>query len=336
VGWNDANGEGKTGRDDYFSLSPNTTKLIHILLKAGEEPISYWTHYIPLSNGKGRSVICPGRDTCPACASGKYKTSRKHSFNIYDHDSKTVKILEMGNTVIQQLGLIGDQFECKAKGWSDIDISIRRIGQGLETQYVVIPVPVKNKLDTTSLKLHNIENIKTPHSEQEISNIISGKASSEHSRAPIQKPTEEVVTPADINFPWDGKEGEEEQQQTSTNKSLPFGKYQGKTLEEVYTIDPSYVKWCSENIGDVSIKQEARRIISGEQDKQPVRAGDEKLILINKIQEILNLDKRYQGKFDVIIGKMKEATQSPTFPNGKTLLTDYSMDELNKLLLLVQ
>ena len=29
---------------------------------------------------------------------------------------------------------------------------------------------------------------------------------------------------------------------------LPFGKYKGKTVEQVLEIDPTYIRWCLENI----------------------------------------------------------------------------------------
>jgi hypothetical protein len=114
---------------------------------------------------------------------------------------------------------------------------------------------------------------------------------------------------------------------------LQFGKYKGRTVEDVYVEDPNYIKWCAENISDPGIKAAAKEIISKPhiQSKSVLSDNTEKQLLINSINEIFEQDARYKGNFALIIEKMRTASTSPTFPNGKTILSEYSVEELKKL-----
>ena len=105
MGWGDVQGRGsgESVQENHLQITPNTTKVIHVLLEEGKEPISFWSHFIPEAGEKGRTVICPGRGKCPVCRSGQYRTRRQHALNVYDYESKSVKILETGNQLMQQL-----------------------------------------------------------------------------------------------------------------------------------------------------------------------------------------------------------------------------------------
>ncbi len=372
MSWNDVmgTGGGKTEKDELF-IGPNSTKLVHILLAPGEEPVSYWTHFIPDSTGKtkGKVVICPGKAICPACKAAKFRTKRVHAINVWDYESKSVKILEQGNQVMQQLSMINDQFNCKQCGWDNIDISIRRIGDGTSTQYVVIPIPVKAPFDKTQLHgLFPIASMKIANSAQEVEAIINGNAVPEIKPQQTTPVTPQQVTPAapaqisvtpQVQAPQVSIQQEIPNQAVSVQQStmqappitqqgpeqiqpqspvLPFGKYKGQSLAQIYTVDQGYVKWCADNLTDPILKAEAAKVIAGakvmpraQTPGSVLSEGTEKILLINEIQEIFGMDPRYKGDYTGIVNKMREATKSATFPNGKTLLPEYTLDELKKL-----
>lgn len=319
MGWGDVAGKTDGGpRDErHMSIKPNQTIKIHILLDQGEEPVSYWQHFIKLEKG-GRSVICPGKDVCPACATEGVRSKKVHALNVYDYESKSIKILEQGNSVMQQLKLIYDQYG----SFDMVDISIRRVGEGLATQYLVMPMPLMQAFQLpTGLSKHNLKALKVPTSIDKINSILKGD-----------------------NTSFDTQEFDKElpplpQTAPSTKpKAVQFGKYNGKTIEEIADIDMNYVRWCADNIQDPLIKKEAQRL-SGKTEVSSTQQGEPKPVangnkqaLVSEAYNLINNDPRYKGNLPSVIEKMKEVTSSTTHPNGKMLLQDYSEEELTKLI----
>ena len=320
--WKDVSGGG--GDKDHLIITPNTAKLLHILVKDDEEPHSYWTHYIPskVPAKKGRSVRCPGRDICPACADGSFKTARRHSINVYDYESKAIKILEKGNTVFEQLKMIKDQYGSFGK----VDVSIKRSGEGKSTTYMAIPIPRMEPFDEALVAQgkFSLEAMKPAHTPEQIEKIIHElNNTSPHVTMEMDSPDSGYLEP------------------TSTSPVLEFGKYKGKTFDEIAELgDLNYVKWCAENLDKKDLKEDAAKVVAKNTGKPapipaPVVEKPSKQ-LIDEIQIIINTDPRYAKDIGKAVEKMKQATASPTYPNGKTLLLDYSMDELVKLKTLLQ
>lgn len=50
---------------------------------------------------------------------------------------------------------------------------------------------------------------------------------------------------------------------------IPFGKYKGQTVKDIFLIDPDYVRWLSEK-GSEALKAEAKMILYP-QDKEGIR-----------------------------------------------------------------
>ena len=331
MGWESVSGTSSGGKNpDILTISPNTAKLVHILLPDNEEPVSYWTHYIPNKspNGpKGKVIICPGKDICPACANGTFKTKRVHAINVWDYESKGVKILEGGNTIFQALKQIKDQIGTLLT----VDISIKKISSGKDTSYSTIPIPMMGPFDASGVRgLFPIINLRIPNTPDEIEKIINNMEGG-NTTTEIGRP----VTTVEMHQPPTSTI-----QVTTPNQTEPllqFGKYKGRTVRDVYKEDANYIKWCAENISDPTIKAAAKEVIST--PTQTVNKGggvisdaSMKQVLINEVNEIFQMDIRYAGKFGLIIEKMKAASVSATYPNGKTILTEYTIEELNKLI----
>lgn len=306
MGWADTLSKGQSKTDAI--LEPNTTKQFHILLEPDEEPYSYWTHYIPNKGGgapRGFVVICPGKNICPACKVKSYRTTMQHAINVWDYSSNSVKILRQGNSVMSQLKLIHDQY----KTWDHIDISIRRIGDGQGTQYIVVPIPRQEIFneDITN-KLHIIPEVKHANTPEEIQQYIDG------------------IT-VDTNF--NPEEFGKKEEKRSGQFVMPFGKYKGQTLIDIYKKDTEYIGWLAENMSDQYIKEEAKKVINTvSSNNQELSTTDLIIYIQNEIQH----NPQYSGNYDLVVNRMKEASKSSTHPNGKTLLDTFTTEELNKLL----
>lgn len=340
MGWDAVAGKSGGKKDpDTLNIAPNTAELVHVLMPDNEEPVSYWTHYIPnkSANGpKGRVVICPGRDTCPACTVGTYRTKRVHAINVWSYSAKAVKILEGGQTIFQALKQIKDQIGTLAT----VDMSIKKTVDNSGTSYMTIPIPMMQPFDISQVHgLFPIANLRLPNSAEEIKQIINQM---EHG-APA--PQREGPTPITQSIPpsmmQSGGTGDPlPQQPSSTCNStpvFPFGKYKGRTVADVYSEDPNYVKWCADNITDATIKSEAKKLISTPQAAPQVAPSviseqTQMQLMINEITDIIGNDPKYKGNYTIVLEKMRSVSKSPTHPNGKTLVNEYTMAELTALL----
>jgi hypothetical protein len=104
---------------------------------------AYGIHWIKSEN---RSHICIGKDNgCKYCKEGD-KPKAKFLFWILDRKDGEVKLAETGYQVVKQLGKFAKSDDWKFNEAPDYDITITKTGEGLETEYVVIPSPNKGKL----------------------------------------------------------------------------------------------------------------------------------------------------------------------------------------------
>lgn len=319
MSWNDVIGKGG-GRENYLQIKENQTTRVHLLLDDGEEPISYWTHFM----GRGqRSIICPGRDVCPACKDG-VKGKRQHAVNVWDYDSSSVKILQQGNSVFQQIKMIYDQYG----SLNEIDVSIKRIGGGLNTQYLVIPLPLTAPFNKQYEKF-DIDILIQPDSPEKASELMTGgevaPEDTKVSKGPLHATSTSVPPVRPIGAdPHD--------------RPLTFGKYKGKTIAEIAIDDYNYVKWLAENVSDERIKGLAKEY-TGEitpVDPTPLPTNGDIKPLVDEAYQLINFDPKFKGRINDVARMMTEATQTPTNPKGKMVLQNYTEQEVRKLLELLK
>jgi hypothetical protein len=149
MGWNDVKSNKSSDSKSeikYLSLKEGTTQ-IRIL---DDEPFSRYTHWLPKANeGKGTTVNCIGRDTCPVCseiakdraakATARFNSRKLHAMNVINRETGEVNILDKGNSLFEQLvGLYEEIGDLR-----NYDIKIRVSGTGKDTSYVVIPMAQK-------------------------------------------------------------------------------------------------------------------------------------------------------------------------------------------------
>lgn len=113
----------------YFSLKQGESAIIRFVDQA---PTMFWSHWLPQVR---RSIVCLG-DNCPICnylsglakeekSKAKAGNSRKFAMQVIDRTDNTLKLYEMGITVITQLkelmNEMGDlrNFDIKVKRTSD-------------------------------------------------------------------------------------------------------------------------------------------------------------------------------------------------------------------------
>ena len=360
MGWEAATGKSTIAKD-HVTITANTSKLFHVLLGKGEEPYSYWTHFVKSAN---RVIICPGRDICPICIDGVLKSRSRHAMNVYDYDSKSVKIFECGVSVIRQLKILLDQYG----SFEDIDVSIRRMGEGLDTQYYVMPVLSKVKFMSTGLIKFNLPEIKKKTPIETIHKIIRGTGeetptNSLPNTAQCLQPISEVEMKELWNEPLSQTELPQPQPQPQTTYVPPtpvstlneetiltFGKYKGKTFAQVADIDISYLTWCSNNLTDATLKKEACETLNTRKNINVARVVEQpppkpqtttlneyvvepqsKQALMQEVYNIINTDNRYKNNFSLVVAFMRQSSESPTHPAGKTVLSEYTEEELSSL-----
>ena len=249
MSWKETEGQRGEGGGSHLYIKANQTVKVHVLLKQGEEPISFWTHFFRTTSGKNTNVICPGKDICPICQAGTIKGRRRHAVNVWEYENNKVRILEGGNTIFQQIKLIYDQFQ----GLDGIDLLIKRIGSTRDdTVYTVSAIQMANKFDWTGKTQFDLDILKSPDSPVKIRSLIAGGVISQPASTPA--PTEQSITPAQ----------------------------------------------------------------------------DERLNLMSEVQSTINT--KYKDKFSEVIEKMRQVTATSVRPAGKTLLMDYTVEELKALL----
>jgi len=134
MGWDDiqeSNGESA----DYVKIESGKMARVHLL---DEEPFSFYQHR---KQGEKKPVRCKVVN-CAYCNNTEYDKKRRFAINVYNLEAKKVQILEQGPQVFGQIKTIWEAYE---KNLSTIDLTISRKGDGLNTEYSVVPVPTKFK-----------------------------------------------------------------------------------------------------------------------------------------------------------------------------------------------
>lgn len=159
TGWDtlqDGNNGGNSEKVNYTKFDSGAMTEIRFLTN---EPTLRWSHYLPMAK---RSVTCIGKG-CPACEvreqaksagiTPKISTSKKFAMIIYNFKTKQVEILEQGKSFMEQLLT----FHTEIGDISKYNIKVKRIGEGTNTSYSLIPC-AETKVDIEGLGI-DMENL---------------------------------------------------------------------------------------------------------------------------------------------------------------------------------
>jgi hypothetical protein len=226
---------------------PNVLKLedqTRIRLLDGEGPRKWRQHNLrgedlhPLfpsvDESAFRSCTCPrgadGRGTAPCpldmkpsyrAADGSiqqlFPVSIRYAANVWDYASGSVKILMGGKQIFQE-------FDAVAKAGFDptaCDFLIIKMGKDRQTSYKVVrggtdPLPQEIKPEA----LHELDKFEAPDSADRIFEILN-----------------------DLGVDYDAIELPSFTLDQANSFVIPYTKYKGQTMEQLYATDPDYMKW---------------------------------------------------------------------------------------------
>ncbi len=69
------------------------------------------------------------------------------------------------------------------------------------------------------------------------------------------------------------------------NMKINFGKYRGKTIEQIYKEDEGYVKWLADKARDAAVKKAANMVLSGSNSKPTETHEDKKVEGVEVVDE---------------------------------------------------
>jgi len=156
------------------------------------EFIDYGSHF---NQETKKSVICVGKENCIPCQQGD-KPRVQYLGWIIDRKDKKLKLIHIGHQIFKQIGEYAMNEEYAFDSIPGYDITIRKSGQGLKTEYTVIPAR-KNTDLTEEEKLMIEEKMKDP---QKIIDSMKAKVSkSEGEENTETETTEEKEKEVDVN-----------------------------------------------------------------------------------------------------------------------------------------
>lgn len=104
---------------------------------------AYSSHFV---NADKKSYMCLKDDIACTFCEQDIKSGVKFLLWILDRKSGEVKLAQLGYSIIKQIGELSCSEDWKFENIPDYDITIKKTGQGLETEYFVQPTPNKEPL----------------------------------------------------------------------------------------------------------------------------------------------------------------------------------------------
>lgn len=139
------------GGGDWLKLKEGANKV-----RIVSEFEAFGNHYIPEEK---KSVVCLGKDKCPLCKKGD-KPSVRYLGWVIDREDGNLKMAMFGHTIFKAIGELAMSEDYSFEGIPDYDVTIKRTGTGLDTQYTVIPARKETKLTKDEEKM--LDEMKDP------------------------------------------------------------------------------------------------------------------------------------------------------------------------------
>ena len=332
---------GKKGTSVIVKIE-DKKRLRLLLNETNGEPVSFWSYSISTPADGYRTWISPAKDE------DFFGTNRNifrlrpvHAGLVYDYDEKEVKILEAGNQIWEGIKLLHEA----GKDLNGRDIIIIKTGSGRSTEYKVTdcdPTPMPKGLE--SLERPSIE---------------------ERYQAPTFEQVLEDLRGMGFTNPAEIFETKPLAYEVAKETVVPFGKFKGRTLKEIVSLESTYVTFLATKIDRAGVKESARVVSntvmgtqyelsgttptmeevsfvapnSGEvardinppsnpkpQTSKPKASGGSREAVIAEINNAFETQDQYKD-FMKIIEAMKKASA----PHGKTSINDFTDEELAKL-----
>jgi len=178
---------GVKDRSDWLNLKQGSNKV-----RIVSDFVDFGVHSVR-EGGKYKSVICVGKDNgCPYCAKGLKPRVQFLGWVIDRKDGK-VKLLKIGWTIAEKIRALQESEDYGFEHLPGYDIDIVRRGEGLDTEYDVIPA----RKDTELTEQEREEVMKKVKNPQEIIDAMKNKVLAELS---LDKETPAKETKKDTSF----------------------------------------------------------------------------------------------------------------------------------------
>ncbi len=181
TGW-DFDSKSKSNTKHNFTKFPVGITRIRIV---DEEPFQRWTHWMPQFK---RSINCPGKG-CPICKIRKnqrankeketYSTTNRIAIQIINRETGKLEIMEQGRTFFEDLRDIMEELHDKNKKLIDVDIKVKRRGEGKDDTSYRLDIDKEYPLTEEDKKLINdkidLSELFKPHDINKITRLLNGE-----------------------------------------------------------------------------------------------------------------------------------------------------------------
>lgn len=162
-----------------------------------ETPFVRWTHWIPKFN---KGVNCPGNG-CPICNIRKlqkesgldytYGVARRIAINIINRETGKVEIMEQGVNFFNDLRDLMSDLKERGMKLSDVDIKVRRRGQGKDDTSYRLDIDKEYPLSDSDVQLvstkQDLSEYFKPHTIEQLQRIVNGETWDEVFTKPEEK-----------------------------------------------------------------------------------------------------------------------------------------------------
>lgn len=173
---------GSSSKTEYTKFPVGITHIRVI----DDVPFVRWTHWVPKFN---KSVNCPGQG-CPICDVRKkqkaagldytYGVSRRIAMNIINRETGKIEIMEQGITFFNDLRDLMSDLKEQGLKLSDVDIKVRRRGQGKDDTSYRLDIDKEYPLSDSELELIKTKpDLSThfkPHTVEQLQRLINGES----------------------------------------------------------------------------------------------------------------------------------------------------------------
>jgi len=118
---------------DYLKLVSASAVNFNILSRNPQKQVIHWIDK--------KKSSCLGTKNCEYCLQGD-KPKTRWTIDVFDRKEQKVKKLEFGAMIATQFKAIAEMLAESNQTIHDVDIRIKTVGTGLETEYSVLNMPL--------------------------------------------------------------------------------------------------------------------------------------------------------------------------------------------------
>lgn len=178
------------GGGDWMKLQEGDNKI-----RIVSEFEDYGTHYNPTTK---KSIVCLGKEKCEVCLSDPDNKPRVQFLGwVIDRKDNKIKLLRIGFKAHKQIGELAKSEDYGFDEVPEYDVTIKKTGQGLDTDYSVLPARQNTSLTEEEEQAVSEKVKKSP---KEIIEKMKAKISQKEPIIAGSESEEEEINPENIPF----------------------------------------------------------------------------------------------------------------------------------------